>query len=62
MLMLTAPFSVRPPVTRSMLVPVARSSVPFKVTPVRILLLLLNPTTLPVPVVLIVPPVIVLPN
>ncbi|TLD47257.1 MAG: hypothetical protein FAZ92_00497 [Accumulibacter sp.] len=60
--MLIVPFRVRPLTTRSMPVPEARSSVPLSVTPERTLLPLLNATSLPLPVVLIVPPVIVLPN
>ena len=47
---------------RSMPTPVAMSSVPLSVTPLRKLLPLLKATSAPVPVVAIVPPLIVLPN
>ena len=59
---LTVPLSTSPPVTRSMPVPPDMSSKPFRVTPFRKLLPLLNAISAPVPVLLIVPPVIVLPN
>ena len=56
------PFKVSPPTTRSTPVPLARSSVPLSVTPLRMLLLLLKATRRPVPVELMVPPVMALPN
>ncbi len=59
----TLPFNVKPPpVMRSMPVLVARSSVPWSVTPLRKLPPLLEAASAPVPVVLMVPPAIVVPN
>ena len=54
-LTLMLPFKVSPPVTRSTLVPAARSSVPLKVTPLRKLLLLLATRNEPPPAELITP-------
>ncbi len=55
--------SDKPFTTRCLLLTLlAMSSTPLSVTPSRKLALLLNATSLPVPVVLIVPPVIRLPN
>ena len=61
-LRLMVPPNVSPLMTRSMPPLVARSSVPLSVTPLKKLEPLANPTSAPVPVELIVPPVIVLPN
>ena len=61
-LTLIVPLSVSPPVTRSIPVPLAMSSRPLSVTPVRLFELLLNATQAPLPVVLMMPPVIALPN
>ncbi len=53
--------SVSPLTTRSMPVAVAKSRLPLSVTPSRKLAPLLVATSLPLPVVLIVPPVIAMP-
>ena len=54
-LTLMLPFKVSPLITRSTLVPLARSSGPLKVAPLRKLALLLAARKLPVPAVLMIP-------
>ena len=60
--MLAVPFNVKPSAMRCKPRPVATSRLPLSVTPRMKFAALLNTTTLPVSVVLMVPPVMVLPN